>query len=53
MTEDDDGVTAITAWSLVHGLAALLIDGPLASLTADRKRIYTLAVTITNRLEIV
>lgn len=53
ITEDDQGVTAITAWSLVHGLAALLIDGPLASLKTDRARVHALAVSITNRLDLV
>ncbi|MBA3948232.1 MAG: TetR/AcrR family transcriptional regulator [Herpetosiphonaceae bacterium] len=44
---------AITAWSLVHGLAALLIDGPLTALAADRERLHVLVVDITNRLDVV
>lgn len=34
---------AVAAWSLVHGLAALLVDGPLRALAADRDRVRALA----------
>jgi len=34
---------ALHAWSLVHGLAALLLDGPLRPLAADRTRVESLA----------
>lgn len=34
---------AVAAWSVVHGLASLLIDGPLRPLTADRDRVRVLA----------
>jgi AcrR family transcriptional regulator len=43
-------MTAISAWSLVHGLAALLVDGPLAPMAADRAQVEALASTITRRL---
>lgn len=53
LAEDDQSITAITAWSLVHGLAALLIDGPLFALAADRERVHALAVAVTSRLDLV
>lgn len=43
---------AIAAWSLVHGLAALLLDGPLAPLAADRERVRGLIVACTQRLDV-
>lgn len=43
---------AISAWSLVHGLASLLVDGPLYRMRPDRERVRALAVGITNRLDI-
>lgn len=46
-------IAAITAWSLVHGLAALLIDGPLAPLCADPARIHALIHEVTHKLTIV
>jgi AcrR family transcriptional regulator len=43
---------AIAAWSVAHGLAALLIDGPLAPLAADRERVRALAGGLADRLDI-
>lgn len=50
----NDGLdaAAISAWSLVHGLAALLVDGPLYRLQPDRERVRALAVGITTRLDV-
>ncbi|WP_240741182.1 TetR-like C-terminal domain-containing protein [Deinococcus sp. Arct2-2] len=42
--------TAITAWSLVHGLAALLVDGPLQPLAQDRQQVDQLAQAVTAQL---
>ena len=41
---------ALTCWSLVHGLADLLLDGPLAPLAADRPRVEALARDVTAHL---
>lgn len=49
---DGHETAAIAAWSLVHGLAALLIDGPLAALVSDREHLHTLIVSITNRIDV-
>jgi AcrR family transcriptional regulator len=38
---------AIAAWSLVHGLAALLVDGPLRPIAADREKVRALALSAT------
>lgn len=38
---------AFGAWGLVHGLAALLLDGPLAPLASDRERVRALVMTST------
>jgi AcrR family transcriptional regulator len=43
---------AISAWSLVHGLASLLVDGPLYTIRPDRERVHALAVSITNRVDV-
>lgn len=43
---------ALSAWSLVHGLASLLLDGPLRALTADPERVEALAREVTARLRI-
>lgn len=43
----------ITAWSLVHGLAALLVDGPLQPLSRDRVKVRDLAETVTSGLLLV
>ena len=36
---------AFAAWGLVHGLAALLLDGPLAALAGDREQVHALVKT--------
>jgi uncharacterized protein YhhL (DUF1145 family) len=41
---------AITAWSLVHGLAVLLLDGPLQRIVTDKCEIETLAKEVTARV---
>jgi AcrR family transcriptional regulator len=38
---------AYAAWSLVHGLAALLLDGPLAAIRGDRAEVDALIATTT------
>lgn len=43
---------AVAAWSLVHGLAALLVDGPLAALATDRSRVEALARSVVGRLSL-
>lgn len=43
----------IAAWSVVHGLAALLIDGPLQALCNDSARVRTIAEAVTERLTLV
>lgn len=40
----------ITAWSLVHGLAVLLLDGPLQRIVTDKRDIETLAKEVTARV---
>jgi AcrR family transcriptional regulator len=52
ISDDGRDAAAIGAWSLVHGMAALLIDGPLSGLTADRQRLHTLVLDVINRLAI-
>jgi AcrR family transcriptional regulator len=44
---------AIAAWSMVHGLAALLVDGPLAPLAVDREHVRELAMALGKRLIVV
>ena len=44
---------AITAWSLVHGLADLLVDGPLAPMSRDLEQVRTLAEQVTEGLTLV
>ncbi len=41
---------AITAWSLVHGLAVLLLDGPLQRIVTDKREIERLAKGVTARI---
>ncbi|MEO0557253.1 MAG: TetR/AcrR family transcriptional regulator [Bacteroidota bacterium] len=43
---------AMTAWSAVHGLAALLVDGPLRPVAADRDRVRALAEDVTRRIRL-
>ncbi|PAP75682.1 TetR/AcrR family transcriptional regulator [Rubrivirga marina] len=43
---DRQAVVALGAWSHAHGLAALLVDGPLRALAADRDRVRALAETV-------
>lgn len=43
----------ITAWSLVHGLAALLVDGPLQVLSRDLAEVRDLAEAVTGGLTLV
>lgn len=43
---------ACAAWGLVHGLAALLLDGPLAALATDRERVRALVATSTDRFNV-
>lgn len=43
---------AVAAWSLVHGLASLLVDGPLAALASDRDRVEALARDVTAHLRL-
>lgn len=43
---------AVAAWSLVHGLAALLVDGPLRTLAADREQVRAMAESATVHLRI-
>ena len=49
----DRETAAITAWSLVHGLADLLVDGPLAPMAADLEQVRTLAEQVTEGLTLV
>jgi AcrR family transcriptional regulator len=51
-TDAGRDAAAISAWSLVHGLAALLVDGPLHTLAANREQVHALAKGITNRLDV-
>ena len=37
---------AIASWSVAHGLASLLVDGPLRSLASDRERVRSLAESV-------
>ncbi len=52
VTNDGRDAAAVSAWSLVHGLASLLVDGPLFLLMQDSARVRTLAMEITNRLDV-
>ena len=44
-------VAAITAWSLVHGLAQLLVGGPLQELAKDPAQVGALVKQVTAKLE--
>ncbi len=37
---------ALAAWSIAHGLASLLVDGPLRVLADDRERVLALAESV-------
>lgn len=43
---------AFSAWGLVHGLAALLLDGPLAPLAADHEQVRALVRTSTTCFDV-
>lgn len=43
---------AFAAWGLVHGLAALLLDGPLTAVARDREQVRRLVATSTAHFEI-
>ncbi|MEM8860227.1 MAG: TetR/AcrR family transcriptional regulator [Chloroflexota bacterium] len=43
-------IAAITAWSLVHGLAFLLLDGPLSPLASNLDEVRKLAEQVTDGL---
>lgn len=45
-------VLAVAAWSLVHGLAALLVDGPLRPLAARPDRVRAMAEAAVTRLDV-
>lgn len=49
---DDRQIAAITVWSLVHGLASLLVDGPLKSLSTNLETIHALAFQVTNSIDL-
>jgi hypothetical protein len=44
----DRDAAALAAWSLVHGLAVLVVDGPLHRMAADPARIRALAEWMTS-----
>lgn len=46
----DRFTAAVAAWSLVHGLAALLVDGPLLPLASDHRQVERLANAVTAQL---
>lgn len=46
----DRNTFAVAAWSLVHGLAALLVDGPLRPVAGDSAQVHELAERVTNAL---
>jgi len=46
-------VAALTAWSLVHGLAALIVDGPLGRHAMARDELISLAQRILAKLDLV
>lgn len=43
---------AFAAWGLVHGLASLLLDGPLATIAGDREQVHALVTTSTNHFDV-
>jgi AcrR family transcriptional regulator len=50
--EQQQLTTAISAWSLVHGLAVLLIDGPLHGFTRDQEQLRQLTKAVTARISL-
>jgi AcrR family transcriptional regulator len=50
--EQQQLTTAIAAWSLVHGLAVLLIDGPLHSFTKSQVGLEGLVKGVTARIDL-
>lgn len=50
--ERDRNTAAISIWSLVHGLASLLVDGPLHSMTANLETVHTLAIHVTSSIKL-
>lgn len=53
LVESDRNTAAISVWSLVHGLASLLVDGPLHAMTADLETVHALAVQVTSAVNLV
>ena len=51
-SKQEDEIVALAAWGLVHGIAALLLDGPLASHTADREFVRALVATSTAHFDV-
>ena len=52
INEQDRSQAALAAWGLVHGLASLLVDGPLRPLSSERRRVQALAEAATARLSL-
>ncbi|MBW4695439.1 MAG: TetR/AcrR family transcriptional regulator [Lyngbya sp. HA4199-MV5] len=52
LEERDRDTVAISVWSLVHGLASLLVDGPLHAMTADLETVHTLALQVTSAIDL-
>lgn len=48
----DRNTAAISTWSLVHGLASLLVDGPLHAMTADLETVHALAIQVTSAINL-
>lgn len=51
-TEEESRTLTIAAWSLVHGLTTLLLDGPLRSMATDLNGVKRLAEQVTSTLDI-
>ena len=49
---DERADAALSAWALVHGLAALLVDGPLQPLAGEPARVRALAEAAVARLDL-
>jgi AcrR family transcriptional regulator len=50
--ESDRNTAAISVWSLVHGLASLLVDGPLHSMTTNMETVHALAIQVTSAVNL-